>query len=137
MLAKLMTLVNAMFEVRPSVSDEAWDEAIRTLLLLLAPSAPHIAEELWTNVLGLPYSIHRQSWPEWDEALAAEDELKLAVTINGKPRGELVVSASLKDDQEQVKSLALALPRVQSVIGDQTVRRVIYVPGKVVNLVVS
>jgi len=136
MLAKLMTLVNEMFDARPFVSDEAWDEAIRALLLMLAPSAPHIAEELWSNVLGLPYSIHRQSWPTWDEQLAAEEELRIAVTINGKPRGELVISADLRDDREQVERLAQELPRVKLVLDGQNLKRVIYVPGKVVNLVV-
>jgi leucyl-tRNA synthetase len=136
MLAKLMTLVNCLFEARPFVSDEVWDEAIRAVLLLLAPSAPHLAEELWTNVLGLPYSVHRQPWPEWDEALAAEDELKVAVTVNGKPRGQLLIPSAVQDDEAHVTALALALPRVQAVVDGQTVRRVIYVPGKVVNLVV-
>jgi len=137
MLAKLMTLVNCLFEARPFVSDEVWDEAIRTLLLLLAPSAPHITEELWSDVLGKPYSVHRQPWPTWDEALAAEDELKIAVTVNGKPRGELLVPAVMQDDEERVTKLALALPRVKPFVDGQTVRRVIYRPGKVLNLVVG
>jgi leucyl-tRNA synthetase len=137
MLAKLMTLVNTMYEVRTQTSDEVWSEAVRSVLLMLAPSAPHLTEELWSGELGLPYSIHRQPWPTFDPALAAEDELKVAVTINGKPRGELLVPAARQDDEAYVKELALALPRVQAVIGEQTVRRVIYRPGKVLNLVVS
>jgi leucyl-tRNA synthetase len=137
MLAKLMTLVNSMYEVRASASAEAWDEAVRSLLLLLAPSAPHLTEELWSSVLGLPYSIHRQPWPEWDEALAAEDELRIAVTVNGKPRAELAVPAAMQDDEAQVTALALALPRVQSFTEGKTVRRVIYRAGKVLNLVVG
>ena len=137
MLAKLMTLVNTMYEVRAQTSNEAWSEAVRAVLLMLAPSAPHLTEELWSRELGLPYSIHRQPWPTFDPALAAEDELKVAVTINGKPRGELLVPADRQDDEAYVKELALALPRVQAVVGEQTVRRVIYRPGKVLNLVVS
>jgi leucyl-tRNA synthetase len=137
MLAKLMTLVNGMFEARPSVSDEVWDEAIHSLLLLIAPSAPHLAEELWTDVLGQPYSVHRQPWPTWDEALAAEDEVKIAVTVNGKPRGELLIPAGMQHDEAGVTTLALALPRVDAVVKGLTVRRVIYRPGKVLNLVVN
>jgi leucyl-tRNA synthetase len=137
MLAKLMTLVNGMFEARPSVSDEVWDEAVHSLLLMLAPSAPHLAEELWSDVLGQPYSVHRQPWPTWDEALAAEDEVKIAVTVNGKPRGELLVPAGMQDDEAEVTTLALALPRVDAVVKGLTVRRVIYRPGKVLNLVVN
>jgi leucyl-tRNA synthetase len=137
MLAKLMTLVNSMYELRGAVSEQVWDEAVDSLLLMLAPSAPHLTEELWTTVRGRPYSIHRQSWPTWDEALAAEDELKIAVTVNGKPRGELLVSAAMQDDEATVTKLALELPRVASLVQGGTVRRVIYRPGKVLNLVVS
>jgi len=137
MLAKLMTLVNTMFEVRNQTSDAAWDEAVRSLLLLLAPSAPHITEELWTEVLGQPYSIHRQPWPTWDESLAAEDELRIAVTVNGKPRAELMIPAAVQDDEAHVTALALALPRVQAFTEGKTVRRVIYRAGKVLNLVVG
>jgi leucyl-tRNA synthetase len=137
MLAKLMTLTNGMQEARGSVSTEIWDEACSALVLMLAPSAPHIAEELWTNHLGRPYSVHQQPWPTWDEALAAEDELTLPVTLNGKPRAELTVPASSKDDQEAVKALALELPRIKQLLDGQTVRRVIYVPGKIVNIVAN
>jgi len=137
MLAKLMTLVNSMYEARSSVSDGAWGEAVRSLLLMLAPSAPHITEELWTNTLGLPYSIHRQDWPTWDEELAAEDELKIGVTVNGKPRGELVIPADRTDDEAEVQRLALELPRVKAATEGLALKRVIYRPGKLINLVVG
>ena len=104
---------------------------------MLAPSAPHLAEELWTNGLGGPYSVHQQPWPTWDQALAAEDELTVPVTLNGKPRGELIVPVSMKDDQEAVKTLALELPRIKQLVDGQTIRRVIYVPGKIVNIVAN
>jgi len=119
------------------VSDAVWNETVQALLLMLAPSAPHIAEELWSNTLGLPYSVHRQEWPTWSEELAAEDELKIGVTINGKPRGELVIPAANADDEAAVTAMALELPRVKAAVEGQTVRRVIYRPGKVLNLVVS
>ena len=139
MLAKLMTLVNTHVRGRAqSVSDAAWDEAIRALLLMLAPSAPHLTEELWTSALGQPYSIHRQSWPTWDPALAAEDELKVGVSVNGKPRGELLVSAALQGrrgaDHRRWRWRCRASSRWSR---GKTVRRVIYVPGKMLNLVVS
>jgi leucyl-tRNA synthetase len=104
---------------------------------MLAPSAPHIAEELWTAHLGQPYSVHQQPWPTWDEALAAEDELTLAVTVNGKPRGELTVPVAMKDDQEGVKARALELPRIKQLVAGLTIRRLIYVPGKIVNIVAN
>jgi leucyl-tRNA synthetase len=137
MLAKLMTLRNVMKELRASASDEAWSEAIRAVLLMLAPSAPHIAEELWSERLGLPYSVHQQPWPTWDTRLTVEDELTVPVSVNGKPRGTLQVPASRRDDEEFVKAQALELPRVKAIVDGQAVRRVIYVPGRMLNLVVS
>ncbi len=137
MLAKLMTLRNVMQELRGSVSDEVWSEAVRTMLLLVAPSAPHIAEELWTGHLRLPYSIHQQPWPVWDEALIAEDEVTIPITVNGKPREMLRIHASRRDDQEYVRAEALERPKIKALVEGRSVRRVVYVPGKVLNLVVG
>jgi leucyl-tRNA synthetase len=137
MLAKLMTFTNTMQEIGAQASPEAWGEATRTLLLMLAPSAPHIAEELWTDHRGHGYSIHSQSWPAWDEALAAEDELTIPITINGKARGTVTIPAAMRDDRAGVEKLALDLPRVKSLIDGQTVRKAIYVPGRILNLVVG
>ena len=73
-----------------SVSKVTWDEAIKNLLILIAPSAPHMAEELWVE-LGNPYSIHNQLWPKWDKELASDEEVTLVIQINGKVREKLVV----------------------------------------------
>src|SRR5207248_4964434 len=101
------------------------------LALLLAPLAPHVAEELWER-LGQPYSIHRQPWPEWDEELAAEETVEVVVQINGKLRDRLSVPAGL--ERAEVERQALALPRVQAALNGQSVRRVIVVPDKLVNV---
>jgi leucyl-tRNA synthetase len=137
MLSKLMTFSREIYERRARLSDGVWRQALENLLLMLAPAAPHIAEELWTERLRRPYSIHQQSWPVWDARLAAEDELTLPVTVNGKPRGEVRIPATMRDDQAGVEALALDLPRVKAMLDGATVRKVIYVPGRVVNLVVS
>jgi leucyl-tRNA synthetase len=137
MLSKLMTFSNRMFELRDRTSSGIWSQAVETLLLLLAPAAPHLTEELWVERLGKPYSIHRQPWPAWDEALAAEQEITVPVTVNGKPRGELRIPVALRDDRARVEALALDLPRVKSMLNGAQVRKVIYVPGRVVNLVLS
>jgi leucyl-tRNA synthetase len=137
MLSKLMTFSNSLEELRGQVSEAIWSQAVENLLLLLAPAAPHIAEELWTDRLGKPYSIHQQPWPVGDQRLAAEEELTLPVTVNGKPRGELRIPVGMRDDQAAVQELALELPRVKAMLDGATVRKVIYVPGRVVNLVVS
>jgi len=137
MLAKLMTLRNLMQELRGSVSEGVWSEAVRAMLLMVAPSAPHIAEELWTVRLGLPYSIHQQPWPAWDEALIAEDELTIPITVNGKTRETLRIPASRRDDQEYVREEALERPKIKALVKGRSIGRVVYVPGKVLNLVVG
>jgi leucyl-tRNA synthetase len=131
-VAKLITLNNHLTGLNPVPR-----EAAEALVAMFAPSAPHIAEELWTDQLGQPYSVHQQSWPSWDEALVAEEELTVAVTVNGKPRGTVKVPVALRDDEGKVKELALDLPRVKALVDGQTVRKVIYVPGRILNLVVS
>ncbi|TFH35717.1 MAG: hypothetical protein E4G93_03305 [Dehalococcoidia bacterium] len=136
MLAHLMEFTNELAPVQEagSVSDETWREAVRSLLLLMAPSAPHIAEELWA-LRGYPYSIHNQKWPSFDETLAQEDVVTVAVQVNGKLRDKLVVSVDVSE--EEVTALALASERVKSYTDSGTVRKVIYVPGRIVSIVVS
>ena len=136
LLSKLMSFSNGMQGLRDRVSSTVWDEALQSLLLLLAPLAPHVAEELWTAQLGKPYSIHQQSWPSYDEAAAAEEQITIPVTVNGKPRGELKIPASMKDDRGAVEAMALDLPRVKAMLNGAGVRKVIFVPGRVVNIVV-
>jgi leucyl-tRNA synthetase len=137
MLSKLMEFSNELFRLRDRVSEALWSQAIESLLLLLAPAAPHIAEELWVEHLGKPYSIHQQPFPNWDERLTVEEEIVVPVTVNGKPRGELRIPLALKDDRSAVEALALDLPRVKAMLNGAVVRKVVYVPGRVVNLVVG
>ena len=133
-IAALMELRNTMQEAKRTAlyGTEAWEEALESLLLLLCPIAPHITEELW-NRLGKPYSIHQQSWPQWDETVAAEEMLTLIVQVNGRVRDRIQVPASITE--EQAKELALASENVQRHVGDKAPRKVIYVRGKLVNIV--
>jgi len=114
------------------VDREAWNEAIESLLLILAPLAPHMAEELWERT-GRPYSVHMQSWPQWDAELAKEGEITLVVQVNGKVRDRIQVPADI--DEPRAKELALASPLVAKHVAGP-VQRVIYVPRKLVNIVV-
>jgi len=136
MVAALMEFNNYLVKAKetPVAHTPAWDEAIEALLLLLAPGAPHITEELWAR-LGKPYSIHQQSWPQWDEALAADEVITLPVQVNGKVRARLEVPADVTE--EQARALALADEGVQRHIAGQQVRKVIVVPGRLVNVVVG
>jgi leucyl-tRNA synthetase len=135
MLARLMELVNALMKVRetPLRGTPAWNEAVDALVRMLAPSAPHIAEEMWAR-LGRPYSVHDQLWPAFDPALAAQEEVELAVQVNGKVRAQFRVPVDLPD--AQVQQQALALEKVQPYLAGQEVVKVIVVPRRLVNIVV-
>jgi leucyl-tRNA synthetase len=107
--------------------------ATRTFVLLLAPFAPHIAEELWEQ-LGEPYSVHQQPWLQWDEASIAEEPITLVVQVNGKVRDRIQVPADI--DEESARALALTSKVVQRHLGERSPKRVIVVSGKLVNVVV-
>jgi len=134
MVAALMEYTNYLTKAKEAgpVDASAWREAMDTLLLLLAPSAPHLAEELWQRS-GRPYSIHNQQWPEWDAALAAEEEITLVVQVNGKLRDRIQVPVDISE--EEAKELALSSEKVRAHLEGKQVQRVIYVPGRLVNVV--
>jgi leucyl-tRNA synthetase len=135
MLARLMELTNALMKVRetPLCGTAVWNEAVEALVLMLAPLAPHIAEELWAR-LGRPYSVHNQDWPAYDPALATLEEVEIAIQVNGKVRAQLRIPADLPE--AEVQKLALAQERVQPFLAGQEVVKVIVVPRRLVNIVV-
>jgi leucyl-tRNA synthetase len=136
MLSCLMEFSNYLSKIKESgvVSGSLWREAIGYFLLLLAPAAPHLAEELW-NITGHPYSIHSQPWPKYNEELAKEEEITLVIQVNGKLRDKALVPASISE--VEAKELALGRERVKAYIGDKKLGGVIYVPKRVVNIVVA
>ena len=138
-IAGLMEFSNALQKAKRTAefsatarATEAWDEAIETLLLLLAPCCPHITEELWART-GRPYSVHQQSWPEFDPDLAAEETITLIVQVNGKLRARIETSADI--GEEAAKEAAVADENVQRHIEGKQIKRMIYVPGRLVNVV--
>jgi leucyl-tRNA synthetase len=135
-LSALMELSNALGMVweAKSVDKNTWEHALDTLLLLLAPCAPHITEELWER-RGKPYSIHNQLLPSWDSDLAADEQVTLVVQVNGKVRDKITVVAGLQEDE--ASTVALASPRVQAHIAGRKVLQMVYVPGRLVNVVVE
>jgi leucyl-tRNA synthetase len=137
MISKLMILRNELKRAQPNVGSDVWDEAIRAFLLLAAPAFPHLTEEVWTEVLGLPYSIHQQRWPSYDEAVLTQAEVTLVVQINGRVRDQVVVDTAIARDEAQVREIVLELPKVKQHLAGATVRKFIFVPGKLVNLVAS
>ncbi|MFC1992537.1 leucine--tRNA ligase [Chloroflexota bacterium] len=136
MIASLMELTNYLAKVKETgdVADSSWTEAVDILVLLLAPTVPHLAEELWQRT-GHDYSVHNQSWPQWDEKLAEEEEITLVVQINGKLRDRVVVPVSITEDE--AKQLAVERQRVKAYLEGVEVIKMIYVPGRLVNFVVK
>ena len=134
-VAALMELRNAIADAQKAdgASQDAWDEAVDTLLLLLAPFAPQITEELWQK-RGHEYSIHEQPWPEWDEEIAREETITLIVQVNGKVRAKVDVPAGISNDEAE--RIALQEENVQRWLDGKTPRKVIVVPGRLVNIVV-
>jgi leucyl-tRNA synthetase len=134
-ISALMELLNEMVDARDegAVGTEAWDEAVDIYLRMLAPVAPHVAEELWAFI-GKPYSIHTQFWPAVDESAAAEEQITLVVQVNGKVRDRISVPVDISE--EEAKELALKSEAVGKYLQGEEPRKVILVPGKLVNIVV-
>jgi leucyl-tRNA synthetase len=141
MIAKLMELANLLMRYRGSVvaGSPEWDEAVRMALLMLAPAAPHITEELWSRRLaeaGAEWSsIHTERWPEVDPAAIVEVTREVPVQVNGKLRDKVVVPADAS--QAEVEAAVLASDRIRAVLGGRDPLRVIHAGGgRLVNLVV-
>jgi leucyl-tRNA synthetase len=133
-LAAMMKFNNNLVKARqtPVFGTYAWQEAVNNLVLLMAPIMPHVAEELWER-LGYAYSVHQQAWPICDEELARDDEITLVVQINGRVRARVDVSADISE--QEARELALAHENVARFLEGLTVAKVVFVPGKLVNIV--
>jgi leucyl-tRNA synthetase len=135
-VSSLMELLNEMYKAREqgAVGTPEWNEAVEIYLKMLAPVAPHIAEELWTNQLGRPYSVHQQAWPKVDEAATKEDTIELPVQVNGKVRDHITVAADATD--EQIQAAALASEVVRKYLDGKPPRKVIVAQKRLVSVVV-
>ena len=109
-------------------------EDAEKFLLILSPFAPHLAEELWERI-GHSESLSYEPWPKFDPQALVDDEITVAIQVNGKMRGKLLISRDLGKDQ--VLALAKADESIQKYLDGKTMRREIYVPGRLVNLVVG
>jgi len=134
-VSALMELLNEMLKAKAAGAQgsDAWKEAVEIYVKMIAPVTPHIAEELWAY-LDKPYSVHVQAWPAVDEAAAQEDALVLPVQVNGKVRDRISVDVNASDDE--VKKIALENNNVKKHLEGKTPRQVIYVRGRLVNIVV-
>ena len=131
----LMELLNEMTKAREAgvYGTPEWNEAVDIYLRMLAPVAPHIAEELWAQT-GRKYSIHNQTWPAVDEEAVKEGEITIPVQINGKLRDRVIVPADASE--EDIRSAALASETVQKFLGGKPPKKVIVAQKKLVNIVV-
>jgi leucyl-tRNA synthetase len=133
-ISQMMIFVNAFTNV-----DTIPLSAMRTFLIVLNPFAPHISSELWEKLDAefgdAPEDVTKQSWPVYDEALLVEDEVEIVIQVNGKLRDRIKMPIVATD--EELKAVALSNPKVQDRIGAKAVRRVIVVPKKLVNIVVT
>ena len=136
MVAALMEYTNYLQKVKVTslYGTPAWNEAIERLLLMLAPSAPHIAEELWERS-GKPYSIHQQRWPEYDSRLAAAEMFTLVVQVNGKVRSKMEMPVGVSEGE--AKTAALGDENVKRFLQGKAPSQVYFVPNKLVNVVVK
>lgn len=141
MVAKLMELSNTLYRYRGTevAGDREWNEAVRLLLLMLAPAAPHITEEIWSRqaaAAGREWtSIHTETWPEVDESAIKVSVREVPVQVNGKLRARVVVAADAPE--EQIKAEALADPKIEAILAGRTPERIVVAGGgKLVNIVV-
>jgi leucyl-tRNA synthetase len=137
-VAALMELKNEIqrleSEVAGGAGREVLREALETLLLLLNPFTPHVCEELWAR-LGNQGGLVRAAWPSVDAAAMREDAVELAVQVNGKVRGRIVVSKAASEDQ--IRAQALAEPRVAEHVQGKEIRKFVVVPGRLVSMVAT
>jgi len=128
-IAAMMGLVNEFYKAGSVTRGE-----LKTLLLLLNPVAPHITEELW-ELIGGQGRIYQQSWPVYDESKTVEDTVEIAIQINGKVKASMAIA--LDEKQESVQTRALELDSIKAVVASKTIVKVIYVPNKILNIVVK
>lgn len=135
-ISTMMELVNALYAYKEAAKEPNAGliyEAISNLIKMMSPFVPHITEELWRGAIDANSSVHEQSWPECDEEALKVDNVEIVLQVNGKVRGRLTVPAEAT--KEELEKIAMADANVQAHIGDATVRKVICVPGRLVNIV--
>ncbi|HUV42936.1 MAG TPA: leucine--tRNA ligase [Patescibacteria group bacterium] len=130
-IASIMEFVNFLYQEK-----RVSQEAIEILALLMAPFAPHVAEEIWCEVLKNKFSVHQQKWPEFDEKMIKEEKALIIIQINGKLRGQIEVSSNQASQQVEVEKLAKKEKNVAKHLEKKKVKKVVFVSGKLINFVV-
>jgi leucyl-tRNA synthetase len=136
-IAAVMELVNYLYQIKDGIEETpqagaVWRETIESLILLLSPFVPYVAEELWKDV-GKKESVVMAPWPEYDQEAITEEEIVIVVQVNGKLRDRLLIPVSSKE--EEIKAMAMTSPKVRRYIDGKEVKKTIFVPQKLVNIV--
>jgi leucyl-tRNA synthetase len=143
-IAAMMEFVNLLYEKAQNSDTRSsqgkvrcaeWDEALRGLVKLLAPFAPHMAEEVWVNVLGEKFSIHTSPWPKYDIDLTKETQIVVVIQIDGKVRSQLILDNDQSKDKEKVIKLAKEDSKIQKWLKNKKIKDVVFIPEKIVNFV--
>lgn len=135
-IAATMECLNELYKLKAKNfgKSEVWQEALENVVACVAPFAPHIADELWEQ-LGHSSSVHVDTWPKWDEKYLASDTVMIAIQVNGKLRGEVEVASGASD--EEITVAAKENSKIHTYLNDKNIVKTIYVPGKLVNFVIS
>ena len=145
-ISAIMEFVNLLYEKvsvypKPEVNNKTircaeWNEALRNLVLLLSPFAPHMTEELWFEVLGEKTSIHISNWPKFNPEFVDEPEIILIIQVNGKVRGELRLDRDSGKDENKVEKLARADQKIAKWLEGKSIKKTVFVPQKLINFVI-
>ncbi len=134
---KFNTAISSLMELVNTLSEYGADrETLRILALLLSPFVPHLSEEVWVEVLGQPFSVHRVSWPKYDENLIKVEKVAIVIQVNGKVRGQLTVDSELSKSKEEIVELAKKDEKIAKWLKGNKIKKTVFVPGKLLNFVV-
>ena len=140
---KYNTAISTLMEYTTQISEQyregqvsvnVWTTALDNLLIMMSPIVPHLTEEMWESI-GNSFSIHKQEWPKYDSDLATYDEITLVVQVNGKLRDRIQAPADL--EEERAKQMAFSSEKVEGYLQGKKVKKIIYIKGRLINIVVS
>jgi leucyl-tRNA synthetase len=141
-IASIMEYVNTLQDLINNSKDkenssQSWDLALTNLSLITAPFTPHLSEEVWRGIFSNNFSIHKANWPKYDEKFVKEDNLVIAIQVNGKLRGQISINYLDIEDKEKVLNEVKENSKIKKWINNKKIIKEIYIPGKIVNLVTN
>lgn len=117
--------------------EEKWQESLKALALMMAPFAPHLAEEAWVDVLSQDFSVHHQDWPSFDSKVIEAEDVSMIIQINGKTRGLIEVNKDISNKEEDIKKIASGDAKISRWLKGKKIKKIIFVPGKLINFLMD